>query len=214
MLSTNPYHQEQTEAINIAREYFSRLSKPERKTLESLASDYFQFREEAGGFLEKHFSRVCTEKCFRDRLSACCSREGIITFFADVVINGLVSSDGELQGLLDVLQKPDNGYKCIYLGDQGCLWKIKPIVCEMFLCDHASNVILSDNSAVRETWEEFEARRKLFTWPDRPVLFDRIERIFMDAGYSSTLMYLHQSPGLLRVKQLAQAKEQAGDKNS
>jgi hypothetical protein len=212
--STNPYHQEQIEAISMVREHLSDLSRSERKDLKTLTSDYFQFREEAGAFLEEHFSQICTDKCFRDRLSACCSREGIITFFADVVINGLLSSDGELQGLLDVLQKPDNGSKCIYLGARGCLWKIKPIVCEMFLCDHAVNSILSHTSAVRASWEEFEVRRKRFTWPDQPVLFDRVERIFMDAGYSSTLMYLHQSPGLLRVKKLAKSIDQAGDKNS
>ncbi len=195
----------------MVRELLSGLSLLERKDLEDLASDYFRFREEAGAFFTEHFSRICTEKCFRDRLSACCSREGIITFFADVVINGLVSSDGELQGLLAVLQKQDNGQKCIYLGEQGCLWNIKPIVCEMFLCDHAEKAVLVDNSTIRATWEAFKDRRKLFTWPDRPVLFDRIEQIFMDAGYSSTLMYLHQSPGLLRVKKLAQSGDRAGD---
>ncbi len=210
----NPYHLEQTQAIEMVQKYLVGMSASEQKDLESLASDYFQFREEAGAFLEEHFSQICNEKCFQDRLSACCSREGIITFFADVVINGLVSSDEELQGLLDVLQKPDNGFKCIYLGVHGCLWNIKPIVCEMFLCDHAEQSILSDNSAVREAWEEFKARRKGFTWPDQPVLFDRIEKMFMDAGYNSTLMYLHQSPGLLRVKKLAQSGDQAGDKNS
>ena len=51
--------------------------------------------------------------------------------------------------------------------------------------------------------------RKRFTWPDRPVLFDDLEQYFMDAGCTSPHMYLHNSPGLLRVKQMAR-KEKAG----
>jgi hypothetical protein len=46
-------------------------------------------------------------------------------------------------------------------------------------------------------------REKHFRWPDRPVLFDDLEKYFMAAGYSSPLMYLNNSPGLLRVKELA-----------
>jgi len=48
---------------------------------------------------------------------------------------------------------------------------------------------------------EQESRR--FKWPDRPVLFDTLEKLFLDAGFHSPLMYLHTSPGLLRVKQQA-----------
>jgi len=50
-----------------------------------------------------------------------------------------------------------------------------------------------------------EAKRKRFTWPDQPVLFDDLESYFMKSGYRSPLMYLHNSPGLLRVKQKAGA---------
>ncbi|MGD2030721.1 MAG: hypothetical protein PVG86_12380, partial [Desulfobacterales bacterium] len=57
------------------------------------------------------------------------------------------------------------------------------------------------------TWNELKQRKKIYTWPDRPVLFDDLERYFMNAGYSSPLMYLHNSPGLLRIKK--QAKKQS-----
>ena len=38
------------------------------------------------------------------------------------------------------------------------------------------------------------------TWPDRPVLFDELEKLFIKEGYDSPLMYCHKSPGLLRLK--------------
>ena len=56
-------------------------------------------------------------------------------------------------------------------------------------------------------WESLKRQRKLFTWPDKPVLFDMLESFFIDAGYNSSLMYMHNSPGLLRVKQIAQKNE-------
>jgi len=48
-----------------------------------------------------------------------------------------------------------------------------------------------------------EAERQHFTWPDRPVLFDDLESYFLKTGCRSPLMYLHNSPGLLRIKQKA-----------
>jgi hypothetical protein len=46
-----------------------------------------------------------------------------------------------LESLQDVLTRPREGFKCVFLGHEGCLWRIKPIVCEMFLCDAAENVV-------------------------------------------------------------------------
>ncbi len=37
--------------------------------------------------------------------------------------------------------------------------------------------------------------------------FESLERYFIDAGYSSPLMYMHNSPGLLRVKKQAKESE-------
>ena len=60
---------------------------------------------------------------------------------------------------------------------------------------------LKSNPFVRR--DLFEEKRRQYTWPDQPVLFDKLEALFVEAGYRSSLMYLHNSPGLLRVKQKA-----------
>ena len=77
----------------------------------------------------------------------------------------------------------------------------------MFLCAKAEKEVLDENSRARETWESLKQREKTFRWPDQAILFDDLEEIFIRAGYSSTLMYLHNSPGLLKVK-----KESRGSK--
>jgi hypothetical protein len=195
----NSYQKEQSDALYMVRRCLATISSTERQKLESDVADYLSFREEVGSFLSTHFSGVCTQKCYKSGLSACCSREGIITFFADVVINALISQDREIDLLLEVLKKPNTGFKCIYLGEKGCLWRLKPIICEMFLCEPAKKKVFIEKPWARDKWDELNKRKKMFTWPDRPVLFDILEKYFMDAGYSSSLMYLHNSPGLLRV---------------
>ena len=196
----NAYHQEQIEAMEIVQQHLK--SHPSvRRELLALAADYLSFRAEVDRFLTTHFHKVCTQACYQNRLSACCSREGIITFFADVVVNVLVSDSQEIENLISILQEPNPGYKCIYLTEVGCRWKVKPIVCEMFLCDKAKETLLAQNSQLQGQWKLLEEKRRQYTWPDQPVLFDKLEEYFMAAGYRSTLMYLHNSPGLLRVKQ-------------
>lgn len=198
----NSYQQEQAESLAMVQRCLATLSSSERQALEVKITDYLLFRDEVDTFLSKHFSNLCTKKCYENKLSACCSREGIITFFGDMVVNTLVSCNEEINALLEALQKPNTGFKCIYLGDNGCLWRVKPIVCEMFLCEQAEKEVFRKKAWAEDAWEELKQRKKLYTWPDRPVLFDDLELYFMDAGYSSPLMYLHNSPGLLRVKQL------------
>ena len=194
------YQKEQTDALSMVHKYLASIFPDERREFESLVSDYLLFRKDIDIFLSRYFGEICTQNCYKKNISACCSREGIITFFADVVINVLVSQKSEIKVLLKVLQRPNNGYKCIYLGEHGCLWRVKPIVCEMFLCEPAKKKVFIEKPWVRDKWDEFNKRKKMFTWPDRPVLFDVLEKYFMDAGYSSSLMYMHNSPGLLRVK--------------
>ena len=198
----NSYQQEQAESLAMVQRCLTTLSASERQALEVKISDYLLFRNAVDTFLSDHFSNLCTKKCYQNKLSACCSREGIITFFGDMVVNTLVSCNKEINALVKVLQKPNTGLKCIYLGNNGCMWRVKPIVCEMFLCEQAKKEVFREKAWAEDAWEELKQRKKLYTWPDRPVLFDDLERYFMDAGYSSPLMYLHNSPGLLRVKQL------------
>ncbi len=200
MENSSEYQKEQQESLGMIRKHLSGLSGDALAHLKAQISGYLTFRHDVDQFLEKHFSLLCTDTCYRSRLSACCTREGIITFFADVVINALQSSTSEMQALQERLAIPYLGNKCIYLGEQGCLWKVKPLVCEMFLCTKAEKEVLSHNPRVQKAWEKLKQKEKSFRWPDQTVLFDDLEKIFIKAGYTSTLMYLHNSPGLLRVK--------------
>jgi len=200
------YNQEQLEAIIMVRRHLNMVSRSMLAGLRKRIGNYLVFRNDVDRFLKSRFSDVCTELCYHSHLSACCSREGITTFFADVVINLLMSGDREIDRLLQVLNAPNQGMKCVYLGTKGCLWSVKPIVCEMFLCKHARDAVFGKESRAEEEWGRLERRGKRYTWPNRPVLFDALETYFLDRGYNSSLMYCHNSPGLLRVKALAQKR--------
>ena len=197
------YQVEQIEALSCVRLHLTSLPRGEKEKLCALAADYLAFRRRVDDFQDRYFGSICDRACYQSHLSACCSREGIVTFFADVVINLLVSEESEIEALVKALQKEDDGFKCVYLGEAGCLWNVKPIVCEMFLCDPAKTRVFNRNPEAEAEWVELERQRKSFTWPDRPVLFVMIENYFIAAGCSSSLMYLHNSPGLLRVKRQA-----------
>ena len=184
----------------MVRQYLSSLPNSELLWLKQRIKSYLQFRKVVDSFQDEHFADICSEKCFTSRTSACCGREGIITFFADVVINVLLSTSKEIDTLLETLEGDTGGFNCVYLNESGCLWCCKPIVCEMFLCDHAKNLVLADNEVLASQWQGFRRRQRMYTWPTRPVLFDELEVLFLNAGYDSPLMYLHKSPGLLRLK--------------
>jgi hypothetical protein len=180
------------------------LGEAEKAELVGSLDHYLRFRQAVDDFLQTHFGSVCHQACYQSRLSACCSREGIVTFFADVVINALLSTTREIDRLTEALNGSGGvSTKCVYLGRNGCLWRLKPVVCALFLCDRAENEVFRDKPALRRQWEAYREHKKRFTWPDRPVLFDDLEAIFIAAGFTSPLMYLHNSPGLIRVKQEA-----------
>jgi hypothetical protein len=201
------YNRDQLEALLMVHRRLRGLSASTLGELNNLIQPYLQFRAEVDAFQKRYLSGVCTEKCFTDQSSACCGREGIATFFADVVINGLLSSREEVRLLFTTLSGDKGGFKCVYLGREGCLWHLKPIVCEMFLCDHAKERLRSMGEDLLRRWEGLRFKEKAYTWPDRPVLFDELESRFMKAGLHSPLMYFHQSPGLLRVKAQAATQE-------
>ncbi len=204
----NSYQKEQTETLNMVYRHLKTISVQERQRLLSQISDYLLFRDEVDAFLCEHFENICTQKCYQGQISACCSREGIITFFGDVVVNVLVSNEMEIKALARVLKKPNDGFKCIYLGGQGCMWRIKPIICEMFICDPAKESVFKEKPLTNKLWLELKQREKHYRWPDRPVLFDDLEKYFMAEGHSSPLMYLNNSPGLLRVKKQVKKSKQ------
>jgi len=196
------YQEEQAETLSLIVSHLKESSSSIRYELRNKIGDYLTFRAEVDDFLTRYLGDVCTVKCYKSHLSACCSKEGIITFFADVVINVIMSDPVDMDILSAALEKPNEGFKCVYLGEKGCMWKIKPVVCEMFICDTAKKQALQGSPKLNREWEALKKKEKNFTWPDRPVLFDEIESYFMAAGCYSPLMYMHNSPGLLRVKKM------------
>ena len=194
------YNREQLEALRMVRRCLAALPEKQRRMLQENIADYLAFRCDVDAFLQQHFADLCDRTCYTSRRSACCSREGIITFFADVVINCLQSGREELDGLQQCLLGAQNRDKCVYLGPRGCRWRVRPVICAMFLCNRAADSVFQDRPPLQNRWEQLCRRKQLFTWPDRPVLFDELEAFFMRRRCSSPLMYLHNSPGLLRVK--------------
>lgn len=199
----NDYQKEQWDALININHHLNEMKPESVHSLEKSIVPYLQFRKALDIFLDEHFSGHCTESCFQSSVSACCSKDGIITFWADMVINACRSTPGQMTQLFNAVRRPLKPGKCIYLGPEGCYWRIRPLVCAMFLCDAAKEAVFPRNSDVQEHWHTFEQTAKSFRWPDRPVLFDHIEHLFIAAGCRSSLMYLNTSPGLLRIKHRA-----------
>jgi hypothetical protein len=196
----NDYQKEQWDALIQIKHHLNCLGTETLDALRTSITPYIQFRKELDIFLDRYFSKHCTESCFQSSLSACCSKDGIITFWADMVINACMCNSIEMDRLLNAVRHPAKPGKCIYLCSDGCCWQVRPLVCAMFLCDSVRQAVFSLNPEAAARWCEFEQSAKSFRWPDRPVLFDQIEQQFMDFGCRSSLMYLNTSPGLLRVK--------------
>ena len=194
------YNRDQLHALNIVQDFFKSLPSSEAQKLITQTASYIEFRTVVADFHNKYLSDICTAKCFTGMESACCNKEGIATFFADVVINVLHSDTSQLEKIERQLTHGSPGNKCIYLTNNGCLWQYKPIVCEMFLCSHAKTGLEKKDPACIKRWEKLRQDEKKFTWPDKPVLFDEIEKLFIKQGINSPLMYFHKSPGLLRIK--------------
>ena len=80
------YNRQHMEAILMVRDHFAGISLAMRDRLESEVEHYLEFREEVARFHRRCFADICSVKCFSSRTSACCGREGILVFFADVVV--------------------------------------------------------------------------------------------------------------------------------
>ena len=197
------YREEQLHNQECVHAYFSRQGEEERMLIKRWCRDYIRFREDVDAFQTRFFHSLCNAACYQAQRSACCNKDGIITFFADLVINAVMSEPEQLTALVASLKRPRDDMKCIYLGQKGCQWRMKPIVCEMFLCDGAQQEVFGASTEAAEVWDRMKKKALTFRWPDRPVLFDQIESRFMAAGVSSSLMYLHNSPGLIRIKRKA-----------
>jgi len=200
----NDYQQEQWDALDLARREISRLSSGELASLNTKIQSYLEFRDRVDRFLNHHFSDHCNQSCYENRRSACCSKDGIVTFWADVLVNVLVSGTAELNTLERSLRRPCYDYKCTYLHAGGCRWKLRPLMCAMFLCDQVKEQVFGDSmDEIRRRWTRLNQEANSHRWPDRPVLFDHLETYFMARGVRSSLMYINTSPGLMRIKQRA-----------
>ena len=200
-VSMNTYQKEQIQALQMVRRHVDLLEKSPgfKPGISDQIAEYLSFRDEMNRFYRRYFEPVCSEKCYGSHLSACCSKDGIITFWADHVINVIESGDGALDRLGMVIKNPAYQDKCIYLQKNGCAWKVKPVVCEMFLCPEAEKSVFDLHPEAKRHLDGLKKRKKAFTWPDQPVLFEALEDLFVEAGLDSELMYMHKSPGLLRL---------------
>jgi len=125
-------------------------------------------------------------------------------FWADVAINAAWSNGEQLDDLEAAIRQPAFQHKCIFLGDQGCRFKVRPLVCAMFLCEPVLNEVFTNEQDERcRQWRSLESEAKQYRWPDRPVLFDWFEIRFMALGCRSSLMHINTSPGLMRIKKQA-----------
>lgn len=196
----NTYQKEQLDALQQVKNTLMRLDGKTKHRLIMDIQSYLDFREKVDRYLDHHLSAYCTQACFSSQTSACCSKDGIITFWADMVINACCCSLDDLNMLISAVKSPRNPRKCVYLGSKGCLWTVRPLVCAMFVCDQLQADVINRDTGLATSWDQFRQEAKGFRWPDRPVLFDRLEEIFMDLGCQSPLMYIHSSPGLMRIK--------------
>lgn len=200
------YNKDQLNTLKMVKEFIKSISPSERSAIKKKMKPYLEFRSKVLSFHDENLSDICTAKCFLSGESACCNRDGIATFFSDFVIN-IFSADPDSLSYMEkrLLEKGNN--KCVYLAEEGCLWHYKPIICEMFLCEHAKINMSVKGESVLKKWNQLKEEEKSFTWPDKPVLFDELEALFIKEGFDSPLMYFHKSPGLLRVKSRAGIRE-------
>jgi len=197
------YNLDQRLTIQAILEVLADLPLEERDRLRISMEPYLEFRQLVGEFFDTHFRPLCKKLCFDTDLSGCCGFESIITFFADHVINLAHSSEGRIHALISALERPNLSRRCVYLGASGCLWKVSPISCAMFLCARAKETVFETGPEIRDEWNNLLLQEKRFTWPDKPVLFDELESFFLKRGVDSPQMLFHRSPGLLRIKSKA-----------
>ncbi len=203
-MAVSEYNRDQLTALIQTRDFFRDQTPPGKEEMRKMIQPYLDFRAEVAEFQNKYLSDICTIKCFQDMQSACCNKEGIATFFADFIINILYSEETDLDMMEEQLLRGAAGNKCVYLMNKGCLWRHKPIVCEMFLCDHAKKSLGEKGASYMSKWDQLRKEEKKYTWPDKPVLFDELEEMFIAEGIENPLMYFHKSPGLMRIKSMWQ----------
>jgi hypothetical protein len=199
----NEYQKEQWDALHLGKRLLSLIGVVEVERLKGAILPYLEFRRQVDDFLATYLGARCNQSCFANSRSACCSKDGIIIFWADVTINALCSDEIRLADLERAIERPFQDTKCIFLGPQGCHWKVRPLVCAMFLCDPVREEVIKLGNGVEDKWGALLRRAQDFRWPNKPVLFDYLETYFMALGGRSSLMHINSSPGLMRIKRLS-----------
>jgi hypothetical protein len=194
------YNRDQLISHRAIASAISRFSTAAVAELNERVSPYLRFRRDVEDFYRRYFAPACHNACFTTKLSACCGFESIIIFFADQVINYRLSTPLEITNIMKALARPNTSNKCVYLGEEGCIWKLRPITCAMFFCEQAKTVVFQEHPKAKSILSDLQGQEKEFTWPIKPVLFDEIEKQFISLGVESPLLYFHHSPGLLRLK--------------
>ena len=101
----NSYQKEQLEALSLMQGYLANLALDARQALESRIADYLLFRDDVDAFLDAHFSEICTLKCFKSKISACCVFRRKLPPILEITLplipssNSLVDSNTKVAGL-------------------------------------------------------------------------------------------------------------------
>jgi hypothetical protein len=208
-MTLSEYNRDQLTSLTAIRIACTNLSAEQQKLLTESLQPYLEFRREVDEFQKHYFGDFCKASCFQTGLSACCGFESIITFFADQAVTYLISEEDERQQLFQLLAQPNTSRKCVFLGENGCTWRLPPVTCALYLCEPAKSSVFGDHPEARPVWEALREREKRFTHPSQPVLFDGLERAFLEVGAISPHMFFHSSPGLLRLKAKAGILDEA-----
>jgi len=210
-MSFNEYNRDQLTSFRAINIILENLPPAEIGRLKMQISPYLIFRKEVEDIYGRYFKPICRQSCFETHISACCGFESIIIFFADQAINCLMSRPDQIVNILNTLEQPNCSSNCVFLGETGCIWQVRPIACAMFFCEQAKNKIFDRHPEAEVTWQNLQEQEKGYTWPTTPVLFDEIEKYFIELGVDSPSLYFHKSPGLLRLK--AKAAMSTSDKH-
>lgn len=194
------YNRDQWDSFKAIEKACRSLSDLDLQGLQENLQSYLRFRDALATYQQKYFGAFCRTACFDSRISACCGFESIFTFFADQVVTYLMSAPAQRDAIFRRLEQPNRSSHCVFLAETGCIWRLPPISCAMFLCEKAKRSVFDDDHHAKAVWDEFLRLEKDYTHPTKQVLFDDIESYFILLGVESPHMYFHQSPGLLRLK--------------
>ena len=154
----NEYQKEQLHAWQQIEAALAKMPPSAINAMRNEIKGYLRFREEVEHFLKSYFNDQCTSSCYQNNRSACCSKDGILTFWADLVIDAITADPQHIEMMTAAVESPVFDGKCIYLKADGCCWSVRPLVCIMFLCDSAQQTVFPAEPAALQQWEDLWSR--------------------------------------------------------